>query len=171
MNQYATTKKDRRLWPNNVGRLESLGVSYHWRKEKHDIQIKCPSCEGILSLHEEESWHHCGGELRCPMGRMSFSALLELLAASRPKDPPGSSGRVFKGRCVGHIGITSHVHPSIQRKQLPFDDERRRGLETPRLVLDRIFEKIGLAARVATMLFATMFDLRNLGIRRPIACH
>ncbi len=75
------------LWPANVELLRSRGVAFTWRKQEHDLQMSCPHCAGILTLHEEQSWHHCNG-IACGSHLFKFSEIVAALPVDQSEVTP-----------------------------------------------------------------------------------
>jgi len=63
------------LWPANVERLRSLGVTFNHRPAEHDIKLDCPVCGGVLLIHEEKPWHLCAG-ITCSSFMLNFEEVL-----------------------------------------------------------------------------------------------
>jgi hypothetical protein len=71
------------IWPGNVSKLRSLGVSFTWRRAEHDLRLACPHCDGVLTLHESEPWHVCLG-ITCPAHLFKFDEIVAALKAGKP---------------------------------------------------------------------------------------
>lgn len=67
------------LWPKNVETLRRRGAAFTWQKRGDDIRMSCSHCAGVLVMHEEKPWHHCNGDLRCPVRTMTFPEVVEAL--------------------------------------------------------------------------------------------
>jgi hypothetical protein len=69
------------LWPKNVETLRRRGANFTWRRPQQDIRVCCPSCGGVLSIHESQPWHWCGGGLICKVHIWKFNEVVAALPA------------------------------------------------------------------------------------------
>lgn len=70
--------------PANVELLRSRRVTFTWRKQEHDLRMSCPHCAGILTIHEDQPWHHCNG-IACGSHLFTFTNIV----AALPVDQSG----------------------------------------------------------------------------------
>jgi predicted RNA-binding Zn-ribbon protein involved in translation (DUF1610 family) len=72
------------LFPANVERLRSRGVSFTWRKQERDIKMECPSCGNVLILHDDKPFHYCGWPT-CHAWMLPFEDVIKAIAVERVK--------------------------------------------------------------------------------------
>jgi hypothetical protein len=72
-------------FPENVTRLQALGIKHDHRTADHLVIVSCPICHlGMLSLHETRPWHYCPAPV-CESWLWSFQDVLTALVKETGK--------------------------------------------------------------------------------------
>jgi hypothetical protein len=73
------------LFPLNHQRLTHAGIKFTRLKAEEELVVACPCCGGKLSIHAQQPWHICFGDVHCPATGMGFGQILNALAQEARK--------------------------------------------------------------------------------------